>query len=749
MALSDNDLKQIKEILKRDPSPVEYYIFDAMWSEHCSYKSSKPILKRLPTKAESVALGIGEDSGIVRFHKHDGESYCIAISHESHNHPSQILPIEGAATGVGGCVRDVYCMGADVIGVLNSLHFGVKNGSDNFFVEEIEEKVIQGIADYGNPLGVPVLGGETLYHSSYNDNCLVNVAALGLIKEKNIIHSYVPKQAEKEPYEIILFGKPTDSTGFGGASFSSDTLDEDNKEMNVGAIQVHDPFLKRVFVEAIKACLAYLEEEAIEIGFKDLGAGGIACATSELAVAGGFGVTLDLDNVLISDPRLKPEVIACSETQERFAMAVPATHTQAILDIFNKQFQIPDLHPQAGASCIGIVTKEKTYKISYQSTIICDLDVATITTEVHAERHSEPRSIEKEATIKAKLKKTILLEEICNTYLNSKLNASKRYVYRFFDNAVKGNTVIYPGEADAVVIKPIPSSNAGLAVSMDSNLYGNTDPYTAGAYAVSESIRNIISVGAKPLALTDCLNYGNPEKPAVFFDFEQGVDGIRDAANQLSFHKSDPIPIISGNVSFYNESKQGNAVVPSPVICAVGKIDDIAMAKTSQLFNDSLTLVRIGKRYEEFSETQLEPYLSEYSKVAPQVRFDQEKKQNKLVLDLYNNKLVESCHDISMGGLWISVIEMVLGERGKPFVGLELDLCSSKQILADLFSENGGYVIATKNLDAVKQRCKDQQVDSVIIGKTIASKQLKLKTEVETMQWDLEDMSHQWNQFNP
>ncbi|RAP27356.1 phosphoribosylformylglycinamidine synthase subunit PurL [Candidatus Marinamargulisbacteria bacterium SCGC AG-333-B06] len=749
MALSDNDLKQIKKILKRDPSSVEYYIFDAMWSEHCSYKSSKPILKRLPTKAESVALGIGEDSGIIRFHEQDGDSYCIAISHESHNHPSQILPIEGAATGVGGCVRDVYCMGADVIGVLNSLHFGVKNGSDNFFVEEIEEKVIQGIADYGNPLGVPVLGGETLYHPSYNDNCLVNVAALGLIKEKNIIHSYVPKQAESEPYEIILFGKPTDSTGFGGASFSSDTLDEDNKETNVGAVQVHDPFLKRVFVEAIKACLMYLEENKIEIGFKDLGAGGIACATSELAVAGGFGVALELDKVLISDPGLKPEVIACSETQERFAMAVPATHTQAILDIFNKQFQIPDLHPQAGASCIGIVTKEKTYTINYQSNIVCDLDVAIITTEVHADRHSEPRDIEKEATKQAQLSKDITLKAICNAYLNSKLNVSKRYVYRFFDNAVKGNTVIYPGEADAVLIKPIPSSNAGLAVSMDSNLYGNTDPYSAGAYAVSESIRNIISVGATPLALTDCLNYGNPEKPAVFFDFEQGVAGIRDAAIQLSFHESDPIPIISGNVSFYNESKQGNAVVPSPVICAVGKINDIAAAKTSQLFKPNVDIMMIGKRYEEFAETQLQPYLSDYSNVAPQVRFLDEKQQNDLILTLYQHNLVESCHDISMGGLWVTLIEMILGERGNPFVGLEIDLSTSIHILADLFSENGGYVIATTNLAACKEHAKAYNVVCKYIGKTMTQKELSIKTPSEQLKWNINEISQPWNQFNP
>jgi len=749
MALSESDLKEIKEILKRDPSPVEYYIFDAMWSEHCSYKSSKPILKRLPTKAKSVALGIGEDSGIVRFHEHDGESYCIAISHESHNHPSQILPIEGAATGVGGCVRDVYCMGADVIGVLNSLHFGVKNGSDNGFVEEIEEKVIQGIADYGNPLGVPVLGGETLYHPSYNDNCLVNVAALGLIKEKNIIHSYVPKQAENEPYEIILFGKPTDATGFGGASFSSDTLDEDNKETNVGAVQVHDPFLKRVFVEAIKACLAFVEKNNIEIGFKDLGAGGIACATSELAVAGGFGVSLTLDKVLVSDSRLKPEVIACSETQERFAMAVPETHTQAILDIFNKQFEIPNLHPNAGASCIGVVTKQKTYQITYKSERICDLDVATITTEVHADRKSEPRSIQKEAQTQASLKDNKTLKDVCSAYLKSKLNVSKRYVYRFFDNAVKGNTVIYPGEADAVVIKPIPNSNAGLAVSMDSNLYGNTDPYSAGAYAVSESIRNIISVGATPLALTDCLNYGNPEKPAVFFDFEQGVDGIRDAANQLSFHKSDPIPIISGNVSFYNESKQGNAVVPSPVICSVGKIQDIKQAKTSQLFKPNLDLIMIGKRYEEFSQTQLEIFLSNYCNVAPQVRFADEKKQNELILNLYHDDLVESCHDISMGGTWIALIEMVLGERGNSFVGITINLSDSQSILADLFSENGGYIIATQNKESVLAHCENAGVHYKTLGKTTLEKTLTITTATDQLEWHLDTLSKQWNIFNP
>ncbi|NBV42979.1 phosphoribosylformylglycinamidine synthase, partial [bacterium] len=260
MSLSQSDLSAIRSLLNREPTPVEFHIFDAMWSEHCSYKSSKAVLKaNLPISGSEVALGIGEDSGIIRFAVHEGRQYCIAISHESHNHPSQILPIEGAATGVGGVVRDVYCMGADVIGVLNSLHFGLSD-DPNSVVHTIAKNVVLGVSDYANPLGVPVLGGETLYHSSYNDNCLVNVAALGLVEESAIIHSYVPEDAKTVPYDVILFGKSTDATGFGGASFSSATLDRDNETQNVGAVQVHDPFLKRVLVEAIKYLLQVVKE---------------------------------------------------------------------------------------------------------------------------------------------------------------------------------------------------------------------------------------------------------------------------------------------------------------------------------------------------------------------------------------------------------------------------------------------------------------------------------------------------------
>ena len=748
MALSENDIKEIKNILKRNPTNLEYFIFDTMWSEHCSYKSSKSVLRQLPTKADSVALGIGEDAGIVRFINHDGKQYCIAISHESHNHPSQILPIEGAATGVGGCVRDVYCMGADVIGVLNSLHFGINKNNSNHIVEEIEKKVVQGIADYGNPLGVPVLGGETLYHESYNDNCLVNVAAIGLICEDDIVHSYVPDEAKDTPYDIILFGKSTDATGFGGASFSSATLDEENHEVNIGAVQVHDPFLKRVLVEAIKKMLAYVKQHDISIGFKDLGAGGISCATSEIAIANGFGVQIDLDKVNLAHENLKPEVIACSETQERFCLAVPRKYSKQICDIFNVEFAIPTLYPNGGAVVIGEVTNATNYIITSNGKSLCDLPIESITTEVKAPKTATVRKVNLDIPKSIKLKSNLTIEDICKEMLTKKINSSKRYVYRCFDNAVRGATVTYPGEADAVVVKPIKTSNTGLAVSMDSNLYGKNDPFISGAAAVSESIRNVIAVGAEPISITDCLNYGNPEKGDVFFDFEEGVRGIAEAATKLSFSNNNPIPIISGNVSFYNESKQGNAVISSPVVCTVGRIEDISNSKCMQLFESDLQLILIGKRYSEFAGTQIIDSLVENDHVAPQVRFEDERNYNKAVLDLYSKKLVEACHDISFGGLWLTLLEMLFGERGTINVGIESTIKTNNTILATLFSENAGYVIATKNLDSVQSSLEELNVDYIYIGKTVSYKNLSISINDTLLNFELSSLVDSWNAFN-
>jgi len=319
LRLTPGEVQRMIELLGRDPTRVEATIFDTMWSEHCSYKSSRWVLKaHLPTESPHVILGPGEDAGVVRLGSHDGIEYALVIGHESHNHPSQVVPTEGAATGIGGIVRDVNCMGAEVIGVLDALRFGDPDGPRAATVREIVRGVVDGIWQYGDALGVPNLGGDVFFSPRYDENCLVNVVSLGLVREDRVVRSRVPEAAKREPYVLVLIGKPTDETGFGGASFASAVLEGD-AEGQRGHVQVPDPFLKRVLFEANRAALEWLHAEKVAFGFKDLGAGGIACASSELAASGGFGMDVDLDLVPASRGDLPPEVLACSETQERFA----------------------------------------------------------------------------------------------------------------------------------------------------------------------------------------------------------------------------------------------------------------------------------------------------------------------------------------------------------------------------------------------------------------------------------------------
>jgi phosphoribosylformylglycinamidine synthase II len=732
MALSKSDYIKINELLHREPTPVEASIFDTMWSEHCSYKSSKPVLKTLPTQGPNIMLGVGEDSGIIEFATHNGYRYGIAVSHESHNHPSQVLPVEGAATGVGGVVRDVYCMGADVIGVLDSLHFGVPTKNNAHLVNHIAEQVVQGVAGYSNPLGVPNVGGETIYHSSYNENCLVNVAAIGLVREDKIVRSKVPYAAHTQSYVMILIGKTTDATGYGGASFSSAVLDTTNDQQNMCAVQVHDPFMKRVLVVAINDMLAYVQTRGIDIGFKDLGAGGISCATSELAVAGGFGCRLNLNHVPVVDASLPPEVIACSETQERFCVVVPENHAQAICDIFNIKHALGDLYPGAGAAVIGTVIQEPRYIIEYNQQEICNLPVSAITTEVLADRSSTFRPM---VVGTDTLDGLLDFKAVALQILRGLNNTQKKYVYRNYDQFVKNNSVLLPGEADACVLAPIRGCNAGVAVSIDSNTYGESHPFIAGAYAVAESIRNVISVGATPIALTDCLNYGNPENPAVFFDFEEGVRGIGQAARELG-PLNDVVPIISGNVSFYNESASGQAVVPSPVICCIGKMTSAKAARGIQITHENAHLVLIGARYSEFKHTEFSLALSALGishafTTVPQVRFEKEKRMNAAMLGIHEAGISNAVHDISGGGVWQAVVEMMAGDRNWPFVGVELICPEDVTPDAFLFSENAGFLceILPEHLAKCMAICKAHNVSAVTVGLTTSSPTIIFKTK--------------------
>ncbi|UCF04762.1 MAG: phosphoribosylformylglycinamidine synthase subunit PurL [bacterium] len=691
------EARRITELLGRDPTVVELTIFNTMWSEHCSYKSSRKILRELlPTDAPNVVLGPGEDAGIVRFAEaEDGDWYCFVIAHESHNHPSQVLPVEGAATGIGGIVRDVYCMGADVVGVLDPLRFGDPAGPSGPQVISIARGVVEGIAQYGNALGVPNLGGDIVFDGGYDENCLVNVVAVGVVKESQILRSRVPPQAEDTPYRLILVGKPTDDSGFGGAAFASEDL-AGEEEANRGAVQVPDPFLKRVLTEANKRVLELARRRGATIGFKDLGAGGISCVTSEMAHAGGFGVRIDLDRVNLAPGHFPPAVISCSETQERYCLAVPGEIVDEVLAIYNDDFELPHLYHGAGAFVIGEVTRETNYRIESKGEVVCDAPVDVITTGISYERARQPRRLLFE---EPELDPGRSLHDDFLAMLASPNLASKNYVYKRYDSEVQGRAVLRPGEADAGVIAPLPGRSVGLAFSVDGNpFYGVIDPYQGGALAVCEAARNVAAVGAVPATITDCLNYGNPEVEEVFWEFAEGVRGIGDACRGIGLitHEGSPIPVVSGNVSFYNQGESGKAIPPSPIIACVGIVEDYSKCRSIRWKDEGDTLYLIGEPLDELGGS--EYYRTIYRTFGanvPQADFIRQRRLIKAVVEMHSLGWVLACHDVGQGGLLTTLAEMAMGGGGGE-LGFTLELGEIPSGLPPekfLFSESGAFVL--------------------------------------------------------
>ncbi|GAC1580247.1 MAG: phosphoribosylformylglycinamidine synthase subunit PurL [Candidatus Elarobacter sp.] len=583
IALSDDELRRIAQHLGRTPTVTELFAFDAQWSEHCSYKSSREHLKKLPTEGPTVLLGVGEDAGIVRLGEWNGETYGIVVAHESHNHPSQVVPFEGAATGIGGIVRDVLCMGADVIGVADPLRFG---RMENEHCRYVAQSVVDGIAAYGNAIGVPNVGGDVFFDDSFDDNVLVNVVALGLVKEKDIIHSRAPKGSLG--WDIVLVGKATDRSGFGGASFSSLTLDVDDAEQNKGAVQVPDPFLKNVIMRASYAVFAELRAQQLEVGFKDLGAGGLAGCSAELCAAGGMGAEVELERVSTAQRDLPPEVIAIGETQERLCWIVPPSFTPTLLAIYNETYSLPRVARGACASVIGKVTQSGRYVARHHGEIVMDVDLEFLTGGV---RYSRPYVVPAPAAESADERETLvrdalaahpatLLERLCAVLAHRDV-ASRASIFQRYDGVVRGCTALPPGFADAGVLVPVPGAPLAVAVGIGGNpRYGKLDPKRAAELAVIEAIGNVTAVGATPAGLTDCLNFGDPTIPEQMGAFVAAVDGLSDAARALD------VPFVSGNVSLYNRSSSGNHVAPSPIVGCVATLADVSFA-TSMAFKRS------------------------------------------------------------------------------------------------------------------------------------------------------------------
>jgi phosphoribosylformylglycinamidine synthase len=751
ISLTTDEFKRVCNLVGRPPTMVELHIFNTMWSEHCSYKSSRPVLaKYLPTKAPHVVLGPGEDAGIFRFAELGGKSWCVVVAHESHNHPSQVLPVEGAATGIGGIVRDVYCMGADVIGVMDPLRFGDPQGPNALRVKDITWGVVDGIAQYGNALGVPNFGGDTFFDATYDDNCLVNVVAIGIVEEDRIIRSRVPDAAASEPYAVVLIGKPTDASGFGGAAFASERLSEEEAVERQGAVQVPDPFLKRVLAEAIKEMLAWAQANDVAIGFKDLGAGGISCAASEMAEAAGLGVSLDLDKVNCAFDDMLPEVIACSETQERFLLAVPTALAGEAARIFNQHFEMPKLYPGAGAHAIGDVTTDKRFKIAFRGRLVSDADVEAVTTGIQYERGASERRRSLPSLGLAHGGGADGVREALLRLLSSCNISDKSSIFQHYDSEVQGRAVIRPGEADASVVVFVPGETSALAAAIGgTSRLAAADPYLGGAWSVLEAVRNCVCVGATPLAITDCLNYGDPEDAGVFHEFHEGVRGLGDACRAL---RLDPdadygVPVVSGNVSFYNQSETGDAIAPTPIVACVGRIDDAAVARTMAFKRAGSVVVLLGTMHAKLGGSEYERYFGSPDAFdVPTPDFDAEVRVLRAVLRGIGDGAVLAAHDVSHGGLLVAAAEMVLAGRPRA-VGCRLDfrdaLDPSAPSVHQLFAEFGGIVIEVdgERWSVYEQDLVREAVPYCQLGETIDPQSMAVDTGDGKFDASLEELA--------
>ena len=713
-------LKIQNDMLGRAPSLAELVLFSIQGSEHCSYKSSRNHLKQFTTEGPDVVLGAKEDAGVVAIATdNDDHRWCVVMSHESHNHPSQIVPYEGAATGIGGNVRDVLCMGAEVIAVTDSFRFGsIKNNKTKW----VHDGVVAGIAGYGNPLGIPNVGGDLYYHEGYNENCLVTLVTLGIVREDDIIHSYAPKNADG--YDLILLGKPTDNSGFGGASFASLELEDDKKEQNKGAVQEPNAFLERHLLKSSYALFEILKEKGLieQVGFKDLGAGGVACASVELAETSGYGAEVWINKIHIGIDGLHPSVYLCSETQERFMWVCSPDITPMILDHYNKVFDLPGVSEGALASVVGKIRNDGKYIVHDDNSEIVNAKAKEVTAGFLYNRPYETRNsnfVEPSFTEPIDYNQTLI------DILSHENMASREPIFEQYDKQVQGRVYTETGLADSCVMAPFNSEkypkeirNVGIALSTDHNpRYGLIDPYWGGVNAVVESMRNVASVGATPHALSDCLCFGNPEKVYQMWEFVEAVRGVADACHAITLkdHPNHATPIIAGNVSFYNESKNG-AIPPSPIVSCLGRLKNVNKTVPAHFQETDSTLIMIGDRKNELGGSVYYSLKNELGANVPKPNLEEVKNQLFALTDCVDGGLVLSCHDIADGGIASALAEMTFRNSIGCNVNIESDLSPDKI----LFSETGGFVLEVlpKNIDVIKSIFSNYGLDIFDIGST-------------------------------
>ncbi len=666
MGLTDSEYALIESILGRKPNYTETGLFSVMWSEHCSYKNSKPVLRKFPTEGKQVLQGPGEGAGIVDI----GDGLGVAFKVESHNHPSYVEPYQGAATGVGGIIRDVFSMGARPIAMLNSLRFGeLTKPHTKYLVSE----VVAGIAGYGNSIGIPTVGGEVQFEDCYEKNPLVNAMCVGLIRKEDIQKG----QAVGAGNPVMYVGAKTGRDGIHGATFASVEFSEEGEQQR-SAVQVGDPFMEKLLLEA---CLEVIEQHAdILIGIQDMGAAGLVSSSSEMASKAGAGLELVMDDVPQRETGMSAYEMLLSESQERMLLCVKKGHEEEIQALFERY----GLH----AVTIGLVTEDKMYKIIHHGEVVANVPVDALAEDapVYHKPSKEPARFKAFQNEKPFVPRNLDHGAVFEKLLASPTVASKRHIYEQFDYQVRTSTAVAPG-SDAAVIR-VRGTDKAIAMTTDCNSrYLYLDPETGGAIAVAEAARNIVASGAKPLAITDGLNFGNPEKPEIFWEIEKAVDGISEACRKLD------TPVISGNVSLYNET-DGTGIYPTPVIGMVGLVEQTKDI-TTQHFKEANDLIfLIGETKAEFNGSELQKLLEgKISGRAPELDLQIEQKTQAALLAAIQAGTVRSAHDLAEGGLAVALAEAAFaGEFGAevklPFSLTEVFSESQSRFLVSVKPEN-------------------------------------------------------------
>jgi len=710
--LKPDEYENIKKLLKREPNLLELGIFSAMWNEHCSYKSSRIHLKKLPTKGKHVIQGPGENAGVIDI----GDDDAIIFKIESHNHPSYIEPYQGAATGVGGILRDVFTMGARPIALLNSIHFG---SPKHFKTKSLLNGVVSGIGGYGNCIGIPTVAGETKFNETYNENILVNAMAVGHAKKDKIFYS----KAQGLNKSVVYVGSKTGRDGIHGASMASAEFDE-NSEEKKPTVQVGDPFTEKLLMEA---CLELMKDNSI-ISIQDMGAAGLTSSSVEMASKGELGIELELDKVPCREENMTPYEMMLSESQERMLIILEdgkEAHAKKIFDKWDLDFVI-----------IGKTTDTNNLTLKFNKKIQGEIPIEALASKAPIYNRKWTKKNIQKREINLKDLKKIKIEDALIKILSSPNHSNKSWVTNQYDQSVMCDTVQKSG-SDAAIIR-IHNKDKAIAVSVDSSAnYCNSHPITGGKQIVCENWRNLIAVGAKPLAITNCLNFGNPENKEIMGEFAECLEGIKEACEFLNY------PVVSGNVSFYNGTNKKN-IFPTPVIGGVGLIRKLSKPMSKNFKKNKSNIILIGKTFGHLEQSCfLRENYSIIEGMPPEINLINEKNNGESLLKLIDKNLILSAHDVSSGGLITALFEMTINSKygAKIFKPKKLT-----NLFKYFFGEDQArYVVEVENnnLSKVKKVFEEGNVYFEEIGIT-QEDMFEIEGELNISTKELFEINNQW-----